>query len=596
MHQRAVKPALPDQPAARRDSRIPAAPESGRPTTAPPAGWDFSKIPLYPPGQPALGSWASSVLRAPHTTPADVAERSADRAAAAAVRNERPPRRSAAAGAPSVGTPPWGGGRSLSREEREWHEPRAGANLEDIRVHEGAVPGRWAAVLGARAFTIGRDVVLGAGQYAPGAASGRRLLAHELSHVVTGRGHAPVLARVALSAADFDAIADSLHDTITTAAAGEELIYVALQKLERDPAAVRSLTGAYKKRYTSDLLTDLGSRLKGRGLALARTLLGAKGGLAVAAKPPGTPAEFEAVARTVHTALAAKTPDTGGVYAALLPLDRDPGLTASLKAAYTKLFTNGLEADITGKLTGAGQSYALYLLNAPRPAAPHAPTGFKAQPGPGTPPTTAPPPAAGGTVTAETKVPYETTAGKKGTYGFGVGYSGALSGDSRWLQFIEREIDYDPKGGGKRMALDKEIESGGGGNKYRLTTVTSSPNWTVDSYDPSDPFFDETHSNDAWRAATSVAIYDAPVARGGDVKKLFDAGNTNVTSRAHFEIYLIRDFSAIYHVEIEIVWTFSDPKKSTIARTIKTAAPATGLPAALKSALVARYPAYAYIR
>ena len=111
-------------------------------------------------------------------------------------------------------------------------------------------------------------------------------------------------------------------------------------------------------------------------------------------------------------------------------------------------------------------------------------------------------------------MPYETTAGKKGTYGFGVGYSGALSGDSRWLQFIEREIDYDPKGGGKRMPLDKEIESGGGGNKYRLTTVTSSPNWTVDSYDPSDPFFDETHSNDAWRAATSVAIYDAPVARG----------------------------------------------------------------------------------
>ena len=98
------------------------------------------------------------------------------------------------------------------------------------------------------------------------------------------------------------------------------------------------------------------------------------------------------------------------------------------------------------------------------------------------------------------------------------------------------------------------------------------------------------------RAATSVAIDDAPSARGGDIKKLFDAGNTNVTSRAHFEIYLIRDFSALYHVEIEIVWTYSDPKTSTIARTIKAAAPATGLPAALKSALVARYPAYAYIR
>ena len=35
-----------------------------------------------------------------------------------------------------------------------------------------------------RAFTVGRDVVFGEGQYAPGMSQGRRLLAHELTHVV----------------------------------------------------------------------------------------------------------------------------------------------------------------------------------------------------------------------------------------------------------------------------------------------------------------------------------------------------------------------------------------------------------------------------
>ena len=280
MHQRAVKPALPDQPAARRDSRIPAAPESGRPTTAPPAGWDFSKIPLYPPGQPALGSWASSVLRAPHTTPADVAERSADRAAAAAVertaaapvrRGGRTVRRHAAVGRRPVVEPR---GARVARAACR-REPRGHPRSRRRRARALGRGARRAGLHHRAGRCIGRRPIR------PGRCVRRGLLAHELSHVVTGRGHAPVLARVALSAADFDAIADSLHDTITTAAAGEELIYVALQKLERDPAAVRSLTGAYKKRYTSDLLTDLGSRLKGRGLAIARTLLGAKGGLAV---------------------------------------------------------------------------------------------------------------------------------------------------------------------------------------------------------------------------------------------------------------------------------------------------------------------------
>jgi hypothetical protein len=497
---------------------------------------------------------------------------------------------------------PSSGGQPLDPETRHFFEPRFEQDLGSVRIHTGDAGAESARAVNARAYTLGSDIVFGSGEYAPHTESGRHLIAHELAHVAQKRGPAaagksPVIARLALTPADVNTLADSLHDVIADPTMDEELIFVALQKLERNATAITSLKTAYKTKQKSDLVTDLGSRLKGQSLALAKTLLGVTGGIAVSTKAPATPAEFETAAKSIHAALTASTIDPEAVYAVLLAFGLGSTNASTLKTTYATLFTNALEADLTAKLKGADLSYSLYLLNAPGPAAVHAPTTFKAQPGPGKAPSTAPPPVTGGTITAETEVPWELLTGKTGQYGFGVGYRGALSADSRWVQFIEREINYDPKDGGKRTSLDKEITAGGGLNTYRLTTTTASPIWAVDSYSRSTPFFDD--KGDAWRDATSVTIYDAPVPREGDIKALFDAGHTNVVSRAHFDIYLIRDYSAIYHVEIEIVWTFLDPKdlnKRRAVRTIKSTGKVNGLPAALKSALVARYPSYAYIR
>nr|QNO51016.1 hypothetical protein EDLMLJLI_00009 [Methanosarcinales archaeon ANME-1 ERB6] len=63
-------------------------------------------------------------------------------------------------------------------------EPRFGVNFGQVRVHTGTQAAESAQVLNARAYTLGQDVVFGEGQYAPGTAVGRRLLAHELTHVV----------------------------------------------------------------------------------------------------------------------------------------------------------------------------------------------------------------------------------------------------------------------------------------------------------------------------------------------------------------------------------------------------------------------------
>ncbi len=82
-----------------------------------------------------------------------------------------------------------GGGSPLPGATRARMEAVIGADFSGVRVHAGPEAASRASALNARAFTAGRDVVFGAGEYRPGTSSGDRLLAHELTHVVQqGRG------------------------------------------------------------------------------------------------------------------------------------------------------------------------------------------------------------------------------------------------------------------------------------------------------------------------------------------------------------------------------------------------------------------------
>jgi hypothetical protein len=88
-------------------------------------------------------------------------------------------------------------GQPLDSATRGFFEPRFGRDLSDVRVHVGGQPAQSAQSVGALAYTVGRNVVFGAGQYAPHSDTGRRLLAHELTHVVqqSGEGAAHQLQR-----------------------------------------------------------------------------------------------------------------------------------------------------------------------------------------------------------------------------------------------------------------------------------------------------------------------------------------------------------------------------------------------------------------
>jgi hypothetical protein len=69
-----------------------------------------------------------------------------------------------------------------------------GTDLGGVRVHRGDQASAAARSVGALAYTHGSHVVFGSGQWAPGSQAGRRLLAHELAHVVQQSGGSPSLA------------------------------------------------------------------------------------------------------------------------------------------------------------------------------------------------------------------------------------------------------------------------------------------------------------------------------------------------------------------------------------------------------------------
>ena len=72
--------------------------------------------------------------------------------------------------------------------ERNFFEPRLGIDFRQVRIHADAQAAAAAQSVNALAYTKGRDVVFGEGQYQPGTDRGRTLLAHELVHVVQQAG------------------------------------------------------------------------------------------------------------------------------------------------------------------------------------------------------------------------------------------------------------------------------------------------------------------------------------------------------------------------------------------------------------------------
>jgi hypothetical protein len=171
-------------------SEIPA-----QPTVAPPIAWDFGKLAVFEPGapRPVYAKLLVGALDDPQEIEAD---RGADRLLHGAPAPTPLGHSAAHAGAPrrdaneapaivheTLRTP----GEPLDASTRAFFETRLGIDLSAVRVRTDARAAASARAIGARAYTVGSDLVFDSGQYAPSTIGGRRILAHELHHVVQRR-------------------------------------------------------------------------------------------------------------------------------------------------------------------------------------------------------------------------------------------------------------------------------------------------------------------------------------------------------------------------------------------------------------------------
>lgn len=154
-------------------------------------GHDFGRMPVFAP--------AKIQQKLMVNTPGDVYEQEADRVAdrvmrmphaqlqrdrAGGRRAERPADSSGMAEAPPIvhevlSSP----GRPLDAAAKAFFAPRFGHDFSQVRVHTDAAAAQSARAVDASAYTVGRDIVFASGKYEPATDNGRRLLAHELTHV-----------------------------------------------------------------------------------------------------------------------------------------------------------------------------------------------------------------------------------------------------------------------------------------------------------------------------------------------------------------------------------------------------------------------------
>lgn len=75
-------------------------------------------------------------------------------------------------------------GQALPESSRQFFEPRFGHDFSNVRLHTDAVAAKSAQSINALAYTTGNNIVFNSGQYSPDSDSGKKLMAHELTHVI----------------------------------------------------------------------------------------------------------------------------------------------------------------------------------------------------------------------------------------------------------------------------------------------------------------------------------------------------------------------------------------------------------------------------
>ena len=240
-------------------------------------------------------------------------------------------------------------GQPLDGATRAFFEPRFGHDFSQVRVHTDAKAAESARAVNALAYTVGRDIVFGEGHYAPGARTGRSILAHELVHVVQQR-HVPLgtTARLRMSAptesaeTEADATAHGTVEGCQPPAIGPWPVFTALS-LQRlcSPAATCAapVAGSVEKFRAASAATEADPRARRKRMTPARATATGHSGRALQlekfleAQMPGRLARVQGIFIDWDMDAAAMTQDCAAWISDALPAGTPtpPGMAGATK-------------------------------------------------------------------------------------------------------------------------------------------------------------------------------------------------------------------------------------------------------------------------
>jgi hypothetical protein len=356
--------------------RVPAVPERGpaRLASSPARAAAASRAPAADGSSPlsvlglqrGLGNQALLGLLGSRTSPlalnqpGDADEREADRTAGEALAQPASagPRAGQGGGAGSgsrvAASPPvrsvlGSPGRPLDSASRDFLRPRFGHDFDGVRVHTGERAATLARSFEARAFTVGHDVVFGAGQYAPETPAGRHLLAHEVTHVTQQARGGLRVQRASLFGSLFTHPIQTLQRLFGEGSFSPEELHGYLETLATKKAIENDFDSDNKARAIverwnqSDPLYNLDAGFKSDKAAIAAPDLKAILIQEMFVGYTGA-ADQKAINRI---------------------LGHDPGQLDDLKAAYKRLYGKDLAAAIESEMDGEELAFALHLLRPP---------------------------------------------------------------------------------------------------------------------------------------------------------------------------------------------------------------------------------------
>lgn len=301
--------------------------------------------------------------------------------------------------------------------------PETRFDLSHVRIHEDERAAESARAVNAIAYTVGSQIVFDSGRYSPETADGRRLLAHELTHVLQQDvnlgatqpfvpdgtpgnsgillqrepvpGPAPAEADPRAYAGpgavpapppppepakeeekkeppkfedtlDYEAIAAALHKAMDIVGTDEEAVYFELNRLRREPKAIEKLKKVYKDNYKVELLDEIESEFSGSEKRYALQLLNEgeePEEQQILAGPPSTGSQWKAAAERLYEAFETFWgTDEEAVYAVLTPFQRQMDLVDKLKLVYQVIYKENLRDRIDSEMSGSELDYALWLL------------------------------------------------------------------------------------------------------------------------------------------------------------------------------------------------------------------------------------------